>query len=300
MITHVLGVAAEIADGVAMAYAGRVVESGPLARIINEPQHPCTAGADGLHPDHRGAAGTISDHPRRRACSRGHANGRPLRQPVPPCRFALRCRASAPPDRHGGPRHACLKAPLEEHVDLPRQGAPAREGPHERHEPADAAPAAPLRHRRRAVAQGRHDPRGQRHVAVDPAGRDLRHPGQTGLRQIHPRAAPPEAGRCCRRSRCRYPRGRRIDPAGRWAATCRPRRTRPPEAAPTPSVRMPPTCAAASAPRFPRSPPAGAIPAMKKGTPIDDSVNVVALSGLSIPDFRLAPLLIRLVSVDLG
>ena len=39
---------------------------------------------------------------------------------------------------------------------------------------------------------------------------------------------------------------------------------------------------------------------MKKGTPIDDSVNVVALSGLSIPDFRLAPLLIRLVSVDLG
>lgn len=63
---------------------------------------------------------------------------------------------------------------------------------------------------------------------------------------------------------------------------------------------MPPTCAAVSAPRFPRSPPAGAIPAMKKGTPIDDSVNVVALSGLSIPDFRRGPLLIRLVPVDLG
>jgi peptide/nickel transport system ATP-binding protein len=43
-VTHDLGVAAEIADTVAVMYAGRVVESGPVARLLRAPAHPYTAG----------------------------------------------------------------------------------------------------------------------------------------------------------------------------------------------------------------------------------------------------------------
>jgi oligopeptide/dipeptide ABC transporter ATP-binding protein len=43
-ITHDLGVVAEIADRVIVMYAGRVVESGPVARIFREPAHPYTRG----------------------------------------------------------------------------------------------------------------------------------------------------------------------------------------------------------------------------------------------------------------
>jgi peptide/nickel transport system ATP-binding protein len=43
-VTHDLGVAAEIADTVAVMYAGRVVESGPVERVLTAPLHPYTAG----------------------------------------------------------------------------------------------------------------------------------------------------------------------------------------------------------------------------------------------------------------
>ena len=43
-VTHDLGVAAEIADTVAVMYAGRIVESGPVERILADPLHPYTAG----------------------------------------------------------------------------------------------------------------------------------------------------------------------------------------------------------------------------------------------------------------
>src|SRR5437868_10628382 len=38
------GVAAEIADTCAVMYAGRIVESGPVAQILSAPEHPYTAG----------------------------------------------------------------------------------------------------------------------------------------------------------------------------------------------------------------------------------------------------------------
>ena len=44
LITHDLGVVAEIADEVAVMYAGRIVETGPVERIFNDPQHPYTLG----------------------------------------------------------------------------------------------------------------------------------------------------------------------------------------------------------------------------------------------------------------
>lgn len=46
--------------------------------------------------------------------------------------------------------------------------------------------------------------------------------------------------------------------------------------------------------------PAGILSAVKKGTAIDYAANVVALSGLSVPNFWLGIMLILLVSVNLG
>ena len=43
-VTHDLGVAAEIADRIAVMYAGRIVEEGPMANILANPRHPYTQG----------------------------------------------------------------------------------------------------------------------------------------------------------------------------------------------------------------------------------------------------------------
>ncbi len=42
LITHDLGVVAEMCDHVIVMYAGRVVESGPVLDVFNSPQHPYT------------------------------------------------------------------------------------------------------------------------------------------------------------------------------------------------------------------------------------------------------------------
>jgi peptide/nickel transport system ATP-binding protein len=44
IITHDLGVVAEIADDIAVMYAGRIVERGTTQEIFNSPQHPYTWG----------------------------------------------------------------------------------------------------------------------------------------------------------------------------------------------------------------------------------------------------------------
>jgi len=44
LITHDLGVVSEVTEKIAVMYAGKIVESGPTARIIDNPQHPYTRG----------------------------------------------------------------------------------------------------------------------------------------------------------------------------------------------------------------------------------------------------------------
>jgi hypothetical protein len=43
-VTHDIGVAVEIADRIAVMYAGRIVESGPCRDVIRNPSHPYTRG----------------------------------------------------------------------------------------------------------------------------------------------------------------------------------------------------------------------------------------------------------------
>jgi peptide/nickel transport system ATP-binding protein len=43
-ITHDLGVVAQVADRIAVTYAGRIVEEGPAREVIERPRHPYTAG----------------------------------------------------------------------------------------------------------------------------------------------------------------------------------------------------------------------------------------------------------------
>ena len=50
LVTHDMGVIAEACDRVAVMYAGRVVEIGPVAEVIHQPAHPYTVGLMGSIP----------------------------------------------------------------------------------------------------------------------------------------------------------------------------------------------------------------------------------------------------------
>jgi oligopeptide transport system ATP-binding protein len=56
LITHDLGVVADVADRVAVMYAGRIVETGPVRAIYHNPAHPYTKGLMASIPrlDHKG------------------------------------------------------------------------------------------------------------------------------------------------------------------------------------------------------------------------------------------------------
>ncbi len=51
LITHDMGVIAETCDRVAVMYAGRIAEIGPVHEVINHPSHPYTAGLMAAIPD---------------------------------------------------------------------------------------------------------------------------------------------------------------------------------------------------------------------------------------------------------
>ena len=50
LVTHDMGVIAETCDRVAVMYAGRIAEIGPVADVIHRPAHPYTVGLMGSIP----------------------------------------------------------------------------------------------------------------------------------------------------------------------------------------------------------------------------------------------------------
>ncbi len=52
LITHDLGVVAEMCRDMVVMYAGRIVEHGPTAAVFAAPRHPYTAGLIGSSPRH--------------------------------------------------------------------------------------------------------------------------------------------------------------------------------------------------------------------------------------------------------
>jgi oligopeptide/dipeptide ABC transporter ATP-binding protein len=94
MITHDMGVVAEIADEVAVMYAGQIVEQAGATELFDRPEHPYTEALLGALPRIEDAS---LRHSRLVAIP-----GRPpeLIDPPPSCRFAPRC-------RHAGLEDGC-------------------------------------------------------------------------------------------------------------------------------------------------------------------------------------------------
>jgi peptide/nickel transport system ATP-binding protein len=112
LITHDLGVVAEIADDVAVMYSGRIVERAPVAALFAKPQHPYTIGLLGsipqLHREQTRLAAIEGQVPNPLAPATGCRFH-------PRCPFAIaRCRREEPPLIPIAAAHkaACWRAPL--------------------------------------------------------------------------------------------------------------------------------------------------------------------------------------------
>jgi peptide/nickel transport system ATP-binding protein len=94
LITHDMGVIAETADRVAVMYAGRIAEIGPVRDVIKQPHHPYTKGLMGSIPALEGSANRLvqipGSMPRLTAIPKGCAFN-------PRCAHAFdRCRVERP------------------------------------------------------------------------------------------------------------------------------------------------------------------------------------------------------------
>ena len=199
LITHDLGVVAEIADRVAVMYAGRIVEEAPVAELFAAPQHPYTIGLLGAVPRLAG--------PRARLATIEGNVPDPLNLP-PGCRFAPRCPFAEPQCRVADPaltplaaghRAACLRAPLDQQrARAHDRGAARRRATWSNISrcATGSAAAAPRCGRSTGSACGR-------------ARRDAGPRRRVRLRQVDPRARPAAADR-----------GRQRRPSPSPAATC--------------------------------------------------------------------------------
>jgi peptide/nickel transport system ATP-binding protein len=113
LITHDLGVIAEMADEVLVMYAGRVIERAPAAALFANPEHPYTIGLMGSIP-------RLDQAQERLAAIEGQVPN--LTQLPQGCRFRARCPFAVaacaeadPPLIEVTPGHhaACIRAPLE-------------------------------------------------------------------------------------------------------------------------------------------------------------------------------------------
>jgi len=112
LITHDLGVIAEVADDVAVMYAGRIVERAPVAALFSEPQHPYTIGLLGSIPQLHVQQARLAAIEGQVPTARAQVTGCRFH---PRCPFAVdRCREASPPLADVAARHAvaCWRAPL--------------------------------------------------------------------------------------------------------------------------------------------------------------------------------------------
>jgi peptide/nickel transport system ATP-binding protein len=113
LITHDLGVVAELADDVVVMYAGRIVERAPVQRLFSEPQHPYTVGLLGSIPSMHLEQERLHAIEGQVPTPMTHVQGCRF---APRCPFAIaRCRAEDPPLLSMGEGHeaACWRAPLD-------------------------------------------------------------------------------------------------------------------------------------------------------------------------------------------
>ncbi len=124
MITHDLGVVAEMAERVVVMYAGRKVEEAPVEELFARPQHPYTYGLMGSIPRLNEAA---EAGPERRRLQEIEGMVPALNQEIvgcafaPRCDFAVdRCRIDTPVLEEKRPEH---QAACWESATLPEVGA---------------------------------------------------------------------------------------------------------------------------------------------------------------------------------
>ena len=118
LITHDLGVIAELADEVVVMYSGRIVERASVQALFDNPQHPYTIGLLGsipkLHVEQDRLNAIEGQVPTPMTTVQGCRF-------APRCPFAIdQCRREAPPLIALGNQHeaACWRAPLEAGMEL--------------------------------------------------------------------------------------------------------------------------------------------------------------------------------------
>jgi peptide/nickel transport system ATP-binding protein len=100
-VTHDISVGVEVADRIAVMYAGRIVEVGPVRDVIRQPRHPYTIGLLSTRTAHGGLSGTrLKSIP-----------GSPpdLSNLPPGCAFAPRCVFAQDTCRQSAPGAIALK-----------------------------------------------------------------------------------------------------------------------------------------------------------------------------------------------
>ncbi len=178
LISHDLGVVARATRHLLVLYAGTRFEEGATPEVLLRPRNPYTRGLLGAVPRRRrSAGGKVRHHSGHRSDLRSPAAGLPLRDTL----RRSHCRPATPVSRAGAsPRTA---------------GASAASGPQEGR--FDAGPLAggrgsdaPLRRRRPVRRRPRISKKGaRRRLAQHGGGRDPRHRGRVGLREVDAGAA---------------------------------------------------------------------------------------------------------------
>ena len=113
LITHDLGVIAELADDVVVMYSGRVVERAPVAQLFAMPHHPYTIGLLGSIPKMHGEQDRLNAIEGQVPTPMSQVTGCRF---APRCPFAVaQCKEEMPPLREVSAGHeaACWRAPLE-------------------------------------------------------------------------------------------------------------------------------------------------------------------------------------------